>query len=152
MNTTFSAKRNVAIKEYRDGDAATKQALENIFGKENLNANIKDLVKTFEDACLVLGITASDKHMTGEPDSIAFEKLKTITEALNEGWRADFTNSNQVKYIIWFNSDESGFSLYDVFGYGSSAFASSRLCFRSRDIAEYAAKQFIDLYKTYYIA
>ena len=36
------------------------------------------------------------------PDEIARRKLETITEALNEGWRPDWNNTNEYKYFPWF--------------------------------------------------
>ena len=40
-------KRN-AIKAWKEGNAETKKALENLYGKEVFNQKITDIVKTFE--------------------------------------------------------------------------------------------------------
>jgi hypothetical protein len=48
---------------------------------------------------------------------------------------------------------ESGSGLsYDVYDYWRAvASVGSRLCFKSRELAEYAGKQFIDIYTDFFI-
>jgi len=66
----------------------------------------------------------------------------------------DWGNHDQWKYEPWFDmggSSGSGFAYfaYDLWGTGSAC--GSRLCFKSRELAEYAGEQFRDLYKDYYL-
>jgi hypothetical protein len=108
-------------------------------------------VKSFEDACEVLGIDLEEHVLCSynTPDETAYQKLKIIVRALNEGWQPDWNNSNQPKYWPWFEM-KGGFRLYYVhFGYVGST-VGSRLCFKTRELAEYAAKQFQDLYKEFF--
>ncbi|MGQ0740190.1 MAG: hypothetical protein ACT4OJ_14155 [Bacteroidota bacterium] len=115
--------------------------------------NIMDRVKSFEDACSVLNVRAADViNGSEDADEAAYKKLKSIAKALNEGWVPDWTNNRQYKYFPWFDlSSGSGLS-YDVFaGRVSYSSVGSRLCFKSRELADYAGKHFIDLYTDFFI-
>ena len=106
-------------------------------------------------------------------DVVAYMKLRIICAALNEGWEPQFTK-DEWRYFPWFvlctqeeidgmNEDEksrvvyrSGHcasasggvacagALYDASG--ADAVIGSRLAFKSRELAIYAGKQFIELY------
>lgn len=68
------------------------------------NRPITERVKTFEDACQILGIDAEAIQEQWESagldmiDEIAYQKLRIITAALNEGWEPDFTNTDEYRY------------------------------------------------------
>lgn len=68
------------------------------------NRPITERVKTFEDACQILGIDAEAIQEQWESagldmiDEIAYQKLRIITAALNEGWEPDFTNPDEYRY------------------------------------------------------
>ena len=106
-------------------------------------------------------------------DVVAFLKLRIITEALNEGWHPKFTE-DEYCYYPWFyiytKEDYDNFSeeekrrcvgrasyganangglVYSVANDASSSSRSNsgvRLAFSNRDLAEYAGKQFIDIW------
>ena len=106
-------------------------------------------------------------------DVVAFLKLRIITEALNEGWHPKFTE-DEYRYYPWFYiytkeeydnfSEEEKRRCVGRAGGGASARgglgcsyaggASSdsgagggvRLAFSNRDLAEYAGRQFIDIW------
>ncbi|GAB1462198.1 hypothetical protein [Pedobacter sp.] len=110
-----------------------------------------DKIKTFEDACKVLGISETvGQNLNSTTDEIAYKKLKVIVKALNGDWKADWNNYDQRKYYPYFDMSVSGFSshYYSYYDRDSSS-VSSRLCFKSRELAEYAGKQFVDLYKAF---
>ena len=122
------------------------------------NKKITDLVKTFDDA----------RKLTGRPNVPDFSNLPTdmrkhfeaqykmiiIAEALNEGWIPNWDNHNEYKYYPWFEISPSSFAFrVSDFDYAfASAGSGSRLKFRTRELAEYAAKQFIDIWKDIQIA
>ena len=120
--------------------------------------NIMDRVKTFDDACVTTQPTAcgtitSTRFTNGDERSVeAYKKLIIITRALNEGWTPDWKNQREYKYYPWFDlSSGSGLS-FDGFGLRhSNSFVGSRLCFKSRELAEYAGKQFKKLYEQYFL-
>jgi hypothetical protein len=64
----------------------------------------------------------------------------------------DFSDWKQLKYWNWFYIETGASAGFAFAGTGSAASSTdanigSRLCFKSRELAEYAGKQFIDLYK-----
>lgn len=115
---------------------------------------ITERVKTFEDACRELGISKIELGITGmdeDQESIeAYAKLIIIARALNEGWQPDWSDQSQYKYVPWFEH-KSGFGLsYDGCDrWYSHTTVGSRLCYKSRQLAEYAGKQFADIYNQY---
>lgn len=106
-------------------------------------------------------------------DVVAFLKLRIITEALNEGWHPKFTE-DEYRYYPWFyiytkeeydnfseeekrrcvgranyNASASGGLVYSYAFYASSySYANNgvRLAFSTRELAEYAGKQFIGIW------
>lgn len=141
INKTEALKRLAAIKD------ETKE-LERII---NAPEKITDRVKTYEDACEVLGIDPDDDDFDElESDEIAYIKLKRIVRALNEGWKPNWDNSIQYKWYPWFYMQTSGFGLYVARYDRASTHVGSRLCFQSEELAIYAAKQFKDIYQDYF--
>jgi hypothetical protein len=116
-------------------------------------------IKTYEAACKALGIDPEKSlpKVTGVPKQhkdaiVAHAKLVIITEALNEGWKPNWKDSGEYKYYPWFNmSSGSGLSFHDCVGWDSRSTVGSRLCFKSRALAEYAGKQFKKLYEQYFV-
>lgn len=106
-------------------------------------------------------------------DVVAFLKLRIITEALNEGWHPKFTE-DEYRYDPWFYiytkeeydnfSEEEkrrcvGRAVNGAYAYGglvcahadaassfSDTYHGARLVFSNRDLAEYAGRQFIDIW------
>ena len=122
--------------------------------------DIKDKVKSFEDACKVLDITPSVPVVTGIPEKyqkplIANYQLMVIAEALNEGWTPDWSNGEWDKWYPWFNMDNSStagrFSFDDSDNQCSFSFVGSRLCFKSEELADYAGTQFLELYRELFV-
>lgn len=118
-----------------------------------------------------------DKKDLGlEADVIAYLKLRIIAAALNEGWKPQFT-TDEYRYFPWFylytqseidemSEEEKSrvvfrsnhFALAD----GGVAFAvtvhdssftdtsiGSRLAFKTRELAEYAGRQFVEIWADY---
>lgn len=122
-------------------------------------SGICDKVKTYEDACNVLGTQPmNEKAMKAagfREDEIARRKLETIVEALNEGWKPNWNDKQQGKYGVWFwiEPKHYGASAGLAFAYTHHAPSltatdvGSRLCFKTRHIAEYAANTFTHLYE-----
>lgn len=122
---------------------------------------ITDKIKSFEDACKHLGLNPNDLpvvDMLPEKDRksiIAFYKLTIIIRALNEGWEPDWSNWDEWKHYNWFYVKEgedqrsSGFSCNVTDCTYSRTDTGSRLCFKNRELAKYAAEQFKELYREY---
>jgi hypothetical protein len=120
-------------------------------------------IKTFEDACKHLGITNDTPNVSILPEQhqkaiTAHYKLVIIAQALNDGWEPDWNNYSEYKYYPWFDLEiygdavpGSGFSYRGCVCGRTHSRVGSRLCYKSSDLAEYAGKQFLDLYKDYFV-
>lgn len=118
----------------------------------------------------------ADKTCT--EDILAFAKLRVIAEAMNEGWKPKF-DGVECRYYPWFyiytkeeyekldedkkkecrvvgrsngNSNANGGLIFAVENFASSySFSNygSRLAFKTRELAKYCGKQFIDIWAEY---
>lgn len=119
--------------------------------------DITQRVKTYADACAVLGVEpVNDEELAKlgfTKDEIAYRKLKTIAEALNEGWVADFSDSSTYKYWPWFIYYGASAGLSCALTYSAASYTDasigSRLCYKTRKLAAFAGSQFIDLYNDF---
>jgi len=125
----------------------------------------KEDIKTFEDACEVLGMDASIPNLSAMPESyqkpmLAHYKLCVITQAINtlenegETWKPNWNDWDQYKYYPWFEMGSpsgGGFSADDCDYWYAASLCGSRLCFKTREAAKYAGKQFEALYKEYFV-
>ena len=119
--------------------------------------------------------------VTSTKDIIAFAKLRVIVEALNEGWRPAFSKGAHRYYLLFNIYSKEKFdrlseyyknrcsiirrsygnpnavskfvyaSVYDA-SLSSYAQSSSRLSFKTRELAEYCGMQFIDIWADYLFA
>lgn len=160
------------------------------FGEEALKSqDIKERIKTFEDAVNAIGedhplvaqyktINSAFKEADNNLHLFAYTRLAIIAEALNEGWRPEYTE-DEYRYYPWFGlytqeeyddmNDEdkercrfvgrSNSSAYAFGGLVSAVAGSgsahshssigSRLAFKSRELAIYCGKQFIEIWINY---
>ena len=150
---------------------------------------VTERIKTFEDACnelgeenvLVQAYRTAEFNTSGNQsdvsDVVAYLKLRVIAEALNEGWKPQFTH-DETRYYPWFyfctqeeidKMDEEKKKKLWLFGGLSSdgascglAFArsvnawspsgahfSARLAVKSEALANYFGQQFIDIWSDY---
>lgn len=121
--------------------------------------DITKRVKTYADACAVLGIEPINEEVFTKlgftKDEIAYRKLKTVIEALNEGWQPDWSDRSEYKYWNWFvyRTSSAGFGCANSSNAPPNAYTGvgSRLCFKTRELAEYAGRQFEDLYNDFFL-
>jgi hypothetical protein len=120
--------------------------------KQEEKQEVTERIKTFEDA----------QRETGRPDVPEFneapeemrEFLKAIyqaaviTKALVGDWKPDWNDSSQRKWFPWFIMSSGGFVFDGAYCGSSDADAgyASRLCFPTEEMAEYAGRQFTDVY------
>ena len=89
------------------GADSTMKVLEQLFGEETFKPkDVMERVKTFEDACEVLGKShplVCQYHAIDDVDANlnAYLKLRIICAALNEGWEPQFTE-DECRYYPWF--------------------------------------------------
>lgn len=121
--------------------------------------DVRVRIKTFEDACAGLGenhqyVRAYREWMRISyaecEDITAYMKLRIITAALNEGWEPQFVDGES-RWHPWFTNKYSSLVFANVDSAGSVSYSHNgvRLAFKSRELAEYAGKQFIDIYKDF---
>ena len=147
-----------ALELFKTGGNAKKALLKELFPDTVFESKITDKIKFYEDACEMLKIspeinnplTLSNKD---KKSVIAYNQLIEIVRALNEGWEPDWSNSNETKWFCYFylqktKDNPSGFRFNYAFCCTLS-YVPSRLCFRTRELAEYAGNQFIDLFRNY---
>lgn len=129
------------------------------------------LSESNEDLAILLADYESNADKINTKGTLAYMKLCIIAAALNEGWEPKFTE-DEYRYFPWFYfytkeeydklDDEekgrcvlrSGYGTFSSFGFvGCSAYSDasfsytyygSRLAFRTRELAAYAGRQFIE--------
>ncbi len=183
MKLDLTSEQLAAI--YRGSDNESRKALKEALGDQLSEAlPIQERVKTLDDAIRELGddheaVRSYNACKYGysikEPDIMAYLKLRIITEALNEGWKPQFTEGER-RWYAWYDlldkddldgmTDEEkkerrvvGRALSNANAYGglvcssasvvstsSYTLSGSRLAFKNEELAEYAAKQFIEIY------
>lgn len=119
------------------------------------SGDIKDRVKSYEDACAELGRQPYNEDALMKlgltRNDIAYQKMVVIVEALNEGWKPDVCDSNVRRWYPWFkpNGSPSSFAFRDSdCDYGSaSAGSGSRLALKSEELADYCGIHFLELWK-----
>jgi hypothetical protein len=147
-----------AIEAHKSADTNGKKLLEKLFPKQNFNQKIIDRVKTFEDACEILGkdpvkvLPCKNPSEDFEIAMNAIAMIFIIIEAINEDWRADFSNTNQSKYYPWFEQ-KSGFGL-SFLGYVNwltDTLCGVRFACETSDKAKYVGTQFLHIYNQFLI-
>lgn len=152
---TLEIKKDAAQTAYDNAKNSGKQLLEDLFGKSTFLKDVKERIKTFADVLTELKIDPQDFHNRTyqlDADTKAYEQVKLIVKALNEGWTPDWENSNQYKYYPYFEMGSpsgGGFSYYVCDFWVTLSFVGSRLCFKSSELAKYAGTQFEDIYKEF---
>lgn len=188
MKIEFSDEQLVAL--YRTGGDEARKAIKEALGDEfSKTIPVTSRVQTFDDAVRELGddhpavkawrslkygyaVSDTDPETA---DIMAYATLRVITEALNEGWKPQFTEGER-RWYAWYDfltkedveemSDEEkkerrvvGRASGNASAYGglvcsgagvvstvSHTSFGSRLAFKNEELAEYAAKQFGDIY------
>ena len=162
MAETLEITRQAAIKAHDEASTKGKTLLENLFGKRVFQKDITERVKSVEDAIRELGNNDVEVIQLNRMKSIGLQnhiignqELIVIAKALNEGWQPDWQNDNQYKYFPWFDMDDSSsagrFSFGGADHLGSASAVGSRLCFKSRELSNYAGNQFEDIYRKVFI-
>jgi hypothetical protein len=145
--------KTVKISNLKEGNAETKKALENLYGKEVFNMKITDRVKTFDDAYEIAGRPRiPDFCEFSGADRSFFEnmwKMTIIVKALNEDWEADWDNADEPKYYPYFYMSPSDFAFIAAHrdSAGACAGCGSNFRLKTAELAKYCGKQFIDIWK-----
>lgn len=188
MKIEFSDEQLVAL--YRTGGDEARKAIKEALGDEFSELiPVTKRVQTLDDAVRELGddqpavkawrsikygYSVSEKD-PDTADIMAYVTLRVITEALNEGWKPQFTEGER-RWYAWYdfltkeevegmsdeekeerrvvgrannNANANGGLVYsNAYNVStiSGTYHGSRLAFKNEELAEYAAKQFGDIY------
>lgn len=89
------------------------------------------------------------QSLEGVSDKFISEmEIEVVAKVLNEGWKPNWKDSGECKYFIWWNMEDNCFG--SVIDYYRNAGTSSRLCFKSRTLAEKAFKILRKQFENYY--
>jgi hypothetical protein len=155
---TLKLSEQKARSLYKTGPNEMKELLEENFGKDFFSQSIEDRVKTYLDACEELGEEPIDeatcKKLGLNKNDIAYLKLTQIVRALNEGWVAKVYDGQERWYPYFeHKGSPSGFR-FGGSSYGREgaiAGSGSRLCFKSRELSNYAGEQFLDIWREFIV-
>ena len=121
-------------------------------------------------------IVSNHSKSMNDHDLVAYLKLRIITAALNEGWEPQFTkdeyrwysyhrlitkeqyeelSDDEKRYVVY--RDSSTINTYYGFVYshtycvssGYDSYVSSQLAFKNEKLADYAGKQFAEIYAAF---
>lgn len=145
-----------AAELYKTASPEFKQLLEQNFTKEQLSEKITDRMKSWLDLVEFLG-GKYNIHLPYWDDTVdkkcksqnAFAKIQYINDVLNEGWKPDFNNRNEYKWFPYFEKTKSGWVFLGSLCFGSSGCMGSGFYFKSKELSDYAGRQFLDIYKEY---
>ncbi len=148
-----------AIKAYNEADEKGKKMLVSLLGDRSIifNQDILDRISGFDDILVIAGITQAEfdrKYGALSAPKYALEQIELLTEVINEGWKPDFGNGNELKWYPYFKWDKgrSGFG-FTCAAYGCAyafTYVGSRLVFSSQKKAEAAGRIFENIYNAYY--
>ncbi|WP_407277374.1 hypothetical protein R5O20_02760 [Tenacibaculum maritimum] len=154
MNEAIPIQKEAALKAHKNANSKGKTLLENLLGKKLFLKEVTSRIKTVADVLEDNNITQEqiDKMFANTPEHFKCQFIaELLCKSLNEGWTPNWDNPNEHKYYPWFKMGSSGFRFHDCDLWIPGSTVGSRLCFKSRKLAEYAGEQFEDLYKKFMI-
>lgn len=118
MSKKIEIDKSKLMEAYKTANDEQKEILVNLYGKEVFKpADVRERIKTFEDACRELDSRCEDNHpLVSEfealqgyfcendnlsKDVLAYLQLRIICAALNEGWEPTFANE-EYRWYPWF--------------------------------------------------
>ncbi len=135
---TLEIKKQDALKAYENAKNSGKKLLEDLFGENTFNKNIRERIQGLKDIFELNNTTQKDfdnKWEGFEPHEKAAALEILIVAAYNEGKLPDFTD-NTYKYYPRFTMGSpsgSGFSFSDYDGWTSISHVGSRLVFHGEN-------------------
>lgn len=148
------------VKEMFDAaDTTQKKTLKKVFPEYETKKTIINRIKTIDDVLNELGLEYDEIVPWKKPKNKAQKSqnalalLQCVSQCYNEGTKLDFLDTNQQKWFNYFEKKSRGGWFFDGSGcygycycYSCVPFA---LLFKSKELAEDAAKKFKDLYIDY---
>jgi hypothetical protein len=149
-------KKETAKKIYAQSPAALQEILIETFGEECFRKTKFTDLKTFDDLCHACGTTEDEfeqkwKSIPVDSQTVSFQRMKILSDALNQGWKPDHFNTDQYKWFPYFKVSSSGFGFSYSFYYYVSTHTSvgSCLCFETEEKSNHAGRQFTQLFQDF---
>ncbi len=141
-----------ALKLYPDAPDYFKKILEETFTKEFFEIDVTERIKTLQDVYAFHGVKESDfKNLS--PWLKSCNDLDLWITCVNEGYIPDWTDHNEKKWFLWFKQEANspGWCFGDVTCSPSGSLASSRLVFKSQELADKMSKnaEYMEIHKTF---
>lgn len=167
MKEELITSRSKVLTAYKNAEDSGKKMLRDLYGEE-MFLNDYEKIKTFEDACKVIGADPRIVKRITPKHLKAYAKLCIIAKALRGDWEPDWANFDEYKFFPWFNIEKKDASLCvgsadlgsDVglsclYSRNDVSFTAARyggaLASQSDEIAIYFGKQFTEIWKDYLI-
>lgn len=152
---TFSVEKSFILEAHKSACNDWKKRIEQQF-PDAFPKKLTERIKSFDDILKISGKTESQVLPYRNPQNKneiainAYAKIQLVSEVLNDGWVADFNNQNEAKWYPWFEKKSSGWVLGSC-GYCDCLYAAAGAgCFyKSEELALFAGKTFLDVYKEY---
>lgn len=135
---------------YNNSNDAGKRELENMFGKELFvkpTESILERVKSVQDAINIakpdsdelslLNYNGTNERMIGARQAL---KMFIVSDVLNEGKEANWSDDDERKWAPWWNMQGGGFSASGCVSRDSYSTVGSRLSFREEEVSDHFAK------------
>ena len=117
--------------------------------------------KTFEQCCQALSLDSdtclpivSVFPVQHQKAITALAKLIIIAEAVNEGWKPNWNDFSEIKWVPWFDmevdqNNPSGFRFFDSYCDDALSYSAggSRLCFKTPEICKFVGTKYEDLWR-----
>lgn len=156
MSKTLSLPREKALVEYEAATPEQKELLEKLFGKESLQKDIIDRVKSFEDVIAITGVRPEDYKFPASDnrDVCAGQFLSMwllIVYCFNGNQDADWSDSGQVKYFPYNSfSPGSGWSYFDCDYWYAHSGVGARQAFLNPEHPKHCVELFKEIYFGYF--
>jgi hypothetical protein len=115
------------------------------------------MINNFEEICSISGVNIKSfepiSSLNEDISDNAFKKLKLIVKVLNGDWVCDWKNEKQIKHYPYFKYDPfiDKFIMYKIGSYCNGPVAGSRLVFKNRELAEFVAIHYSDIYNDWFL-
>jgi hypothetical protein len=140
-------------KGYNEANDKQKKLIEKYFKLEN--SDILSKIKDFKDILKLSNKTLKDilpyqKPTTENQVKInALAKIQLIEEVVNEGWKPNWSNSNEYKHYIWFEFKKSVGWVVCAFADCCFGCGGEVAFYKSKKISHFVSKTFLKEYREF---
>lgn len=104
-------------------------------------------ITNYSEVCKALGIKEKTVKDFNTLKEFRYHQIQNIEKLYNDGWKPDWTNSNQYKYYPYFQGQKGSGLVFGSSSYYCFFFFGGVAYFRDRKTSDYVGKTFIEIYK-----